>query len=166
LFSLISSYFGLRFLNVKKQALAGLFWVEPGFGQPGVRADLVYRGSVFWVVAKERLNQVLELRTEALAVYLLKVQVGLTGLEEIVEVLFHAGFFEREDAMHDDEEYNSKGEQIYFLTVVLFSLFNLWGHVGHGSSVALKGVDRLVAREPKVRHLKVQVVVHKDVFEF
>jgi hypothetical protein len=91
--------------------------------------------------------------------------LGLAVHDEVVEVLLGAGFLEREDALHNDEEDNSHGEQVYLSALVGLAFFNLGGHVSHGSAVGLEAVNGLVAGKAEVSDLDVEVLVNEDVFE-
>jgi hypothetical protein len=73
-------------------------------------SDVVDAGTFVRVVRKEAKDEILEFSGETLAVDFLEVEVGLTSHKEVVEVLFLAGFFEGEDALNNDEEYNPDGE--------------------------------------------------------
>ena len=66
--------------------------------------------TLFRIVAEECQDKVFELRAEVLPANFGEVSIGLVSHQQVVEVLFGARFFEGEDALHDDEEYNSKGE--------------------------------------------------------
>ena len=50
-------------------------------------------------------------------------------------------------------------------SVVLLSLFNLWGHVGHSASVGAQRVDLAEGREAEVSHFQIHVIVDKNVFQ-
>jgi hypothetical protein len=66
--------------------------------------------ALFGIVAKEWKDQVFEFSAEVLATNLIEVGLGLRSHQQVVKVLFGACFFEGEDALHDDKEYNSKRE--------------------------------------------------------
>jgi hypothetical protein len=152
--------------DVKQESLSGRFSVEASLVHPGVRTDLVEGWSLSRVVGEETHDEVLELRGEFFTVDLSEVGVELTLDEQVVEVLFGACFFERENSVNQNEEDHSKGEQIYLGTFVLFALFYFWRHICHCTSVALEAIDVLVACEAKVCNFYVQLVVNKDVLKF
>lgn len=61
----------------------------------------------------------------------------LSSKDQVVEILFSARLFERENSLHDNEKNHGEGEQIDLCTVVLFALLNLGSHIGHGATIAL-----------------------------
>ena len=117
------------------------------------------------VIAEKSEDQVLEIFTKSGSVNLLEVGIVASLEEEVVEVLFLAGLFEGEDSLNDDENDYSNGEHVNFSSFVFLILLDFWCHVSHGSSVALKVIDSLVASETEVGNLKVEVVSNKDVLE-
>ena len=66
--------------------------------------------ALFRVVAEEWQDQVFEFSAEVLTANFREVGIGLGSHQQVVEVLLGTRFFEGEDALHDDEEYNSKRE--------------------------------------------------------
>ena len=95
----------------------------------------------------------------------MEVGVGLTLEKQVVEIFFLAGFFEGENALHNNEEDDSDGEHVDILTLVLLAFLDLGCHVGHGSAVGLKSINVLVASESEVGKFQVEVVIDKDVLE-
>lgn len=127
--------------------------------------DLLEGEAGLRVVREEAEDQVLELLAEASAVRLLEVGVNFALKEKAVEVLFFAGLFEGENALHDDEEDDSNAEHIDLSALVLLALLDLGCHVGHGTAVGVKVVYVLVNSEAEVGKLQVEVVIDEDVLE-
>lgn len=161
----ILSNFGLLLLDVLSQLLASLFHVEARLVEPGVLPDLVDGWSLRSIVREQSKDEVLELDGEISGVCLVEVEVVLVGGKQVVEVLVGASFLKGEYSLDDDEKDDSEREQVDFGAGVLFSFFDLGGHVGEGAPVALEVVDVLVASETEISNLQVQVIVDKDVLK-
>ena len=86
--------------------------------------------------------------------------------EQIVKVFLSAGLLEWEDALHDNKEDDTKGEQVNLRPLVLLALLDLRRHIRHCSSIRFQCVDVLVAGEAKVSHLQVELLVNQNVFQF
>lgn len=127
--------------------------------------ELVHCVAVLAVVREELEDHVLEVRGEAGAVHLLEVGFNLTGQEQVVEVLFFAGLFEGENALDDDEDNYTDGEQIHLGAVVGFAFLDLGCHVGHGATVGLELVDAFVASKAEVSDLQVELFINENVLE-
>jgi len=87
---------------------AGILEVESLGLHPGVGADLLNGGSLVALIAEELENEVLEVLTESLSVYLLEVDIGLALEEQVVEVFLLSCLLEWEDALDNDEEDDSE----------------------------------------------------------
>ena len=68
-----------------------------------MRSKLRCSWSLVGLIAKEFNNHVFEVAGEAGSIYFFEVELVLAGHEQVVEVLFLAGFLEGEDALHNDE---------------------------------------------------------------
>lgn len=97
-------------VKLSHKLFAYLLLVEAGLVQPRVSLELIDCVAVRPIVAKELENHVLEVSREASAIDLLEVGFDLTGQEQVVEILFLAGFFEWEDALYDNEDDDTDGE--------------------------------------------------------
>lgn len=111
--------------------------------------------SVFSIVAEQFEDHVLEVAWQAISIHLLEVGFDLTGQEEVVEVLFLAGFLEGENALYDNEDDDSNAEQVNLGAVVGLSFFDLGCHVSHCASVRLEVVDAFVASETEIGNFQV-----------
>ena len=89
----------------------------------------------------------------------------MTGQEEVVEVLFLAGFLEGEDTLYDNEDNYANAEQVNLGSIVGLSLFDLGSHVSHGASVGLEVVDAFVASETEIGNFQIKIIVHENVLE-
>ena len=107
------------------------------------------------LVDEELKDEVLEVSAEAGAVYFFEVSFNLAGEEQVVEVLLFACLLEREDALYDNEDDDTDGEEVDLSAVVGLALLDLGSHVGHSASVALELVDAFVAGETKVGYLQI-----------
>ena len=85
--------------------------------------------------------------------------VNLALEDQIVEILILLGFFEGEDALHDDEQDDTSGKHVDSSAVILLSFLDLWSHVGHRASVRVKLVDLLVGCEAEVCDFQAKVVI-------
>ena len=106
-----------------------------------MRSKLRCSWSLVGLIAKEFNNHVFEVAGEAGSIDFFEVELVLAGHEQVVEVLFLAGFFEREYTVHDDEKYNCKGKHVDFATVVGSAFFDFGRHVRECTSVALQTVN-------------------------
>jgi hypothetical protein len=97
--------------------------------------DLLQSWSLAWIVTEHSQDKVLELITQVLAINLLPVGLVISSAEQVVEVLSGSSFLEWENTLHQNEEDHSSGKDINLSSIVLLSLFDLWSHVGHCSSV-------------------------------
>jgi len=133
---------------------------------PWMSSDLLNSGSVLAIVTEESQDEVLEWLRQALSASLLPVSGVVTLEEKIVEVLVFFGFFEWEDALHDDEQDDARGEHVDLGAIVVLALLDLWSHVCHGTSVRLEIVDFSEGGEAKICNLEVHVIINEDVFKF
>jgi len=152
-------------MKFSRQGSTGSLHVEAGLVQPRVSLELIHCVAVLAVVREELEDHVLEVGAEAGAVHLLEVGLDLTGQEQVVEVLFFAGLFEWEDALHDDEDNDTDGEKIDLGAVVGLALLDLGSHVGHGATVGLELVDAFVASKAEVSDLQVELFINENVLE-
>jgi len=72
---------------------------------------------------------------------------------EVVEVLILLCLLEWEDTLDDDEEDDTGRKYVYLSSIILFSFFDFWSHVGHGSSVGLEFVYLFVGGKSKISYL-------------
>lgn len=89
----------------------------------------------------------------------------MTGQEEVVEVLFLAGFLKGEDTLYDNEYDDSYAEQVNLSSIVCLSFFNFGSHIRHCASVGLEVIDAFVASETKIGNFQVQLIVNENVLE-
>lgn len=89
----------------------------------------------------------------------------MASQEQVVEILFLAGFFEGENALDDDEDDNTDREEVDLSAVVDFAFLNFGSHVGHGSAVAPQLVNALVASKAEVGDFEVELIVDENVLE-
>ena len=89
----------------------------------------------------------------------------LSSQNEVVEVFLCTGLLEGENALHDDENNDGKGEQVNLGALILLALLDLWCHVGHCASVALEGINVLVAGEAKIGKLHVEALIEQNILE-
>ena len=129
----------LLFLGERGEELEAGGLIVERFGlHPWVGTDLLNSRALITLVTEELENQVLELLTEASAVYFLEIDVSLALEEQVVEVFFLAGLLEGEDSLNDDEQDDSNGEHVDVLALVHLALLDLGGHIGHGATVTLQ----------------------------
>ena len=133
---------------------------------PWMSSDLLNSGSVLAIVTEESQDEVLEWLGQALSTGLFPVSGVVTLEEKVVEILVFFGFFEWEDALHDDEQDDACGEHVDLGAIVVLALLNLWCHVCHGSSVRLEIVDFPEGGEAEICNLEIHVVIDEDVFKF
>lgn len=74
-----------------------------------------------------------------------------------VKLVIFCRFSEWIDSSDHNEENYSDGEDVNFFTVVDLSLFDLWGHIGLGTSELAEGLDSFLGCEPEVRKLDGEV---------
>ena len=92
--------------------------------------------------------------------------INSTIHEQPVKVFLPPSLFEREDALYDNKEDHTQGEEVNLRPLVCFALLDLRCHIRHRSSIGLQCVDALVASEAEVGHLEVELLVNEDVFQF
>lgn len=139
--------------------------VEVGLVKPRVCLELFDCVAIGAVVAKELEDHVFEVGGETGAIDLLEVSFDLARQKQVVEVLFFAGLLEGEDALHDDEDDDSDREEVNLGAVVGLAFLDFGGHVGHGTSVAFKLVDALVACETEVGNFEIELIVDQNILE-
>ena len=117
------------------------------------------------ILVKHFEDEVFEISGERLSSNLLPVLLKLVVNNKVVEVLILLCLLEWEDALDNDKEDDTGGEDIDLSSIVHFSFFDFWGHIGHGTSIGLELIDLFVSSKSKVSYLKIKVVINKDVFE-
>lgn len=117
------------------------------------------------VLAKHFQNQIFEFGRKVLTTCFLPVSIGVSFQKEAVEVLIFLGFFEREYALHDDEQDNSGRKDVDLFAIVLLSFFDFWCHVCHGSSIGFEIMNFLESSKAKICHFQFHVVVDQNVFK-
>lgn len=96
---------------------------------------------------------------------LLEVALGI-GCGQVVEVFILLGFLEGEDAVDEDEENDTQGEDISLTSIIYFSLLNFRSHICEGATVRPEHVYLAVGSEAEVSYLQVHFFVEKDVLDF
>lgn len=112
--------------------------------------ELTDRWSLATVIMEHFEDEVFEFRGKGLSSDLLPVLLELVVKNEVVEVLILLCFFEWEDALDDDEEDDAGRKYVYLPSIILFSFFNFWGHIGHGTSVRLELIYLFVSSKSKI----------------
>lgn len=98
-------------------------------------SDLLDSWSLLAIIAEDLEDEVFEVIREFGSANFLPILFELPVHDQIIEVLVFFGLLEGEDALNDDEEDHTSGEHVDLLAVVHLALLDLWGHVGHGTSV-------------------------------
>ena len=80
--------------------------------------------------------------------------------DQIIKEFFSASFFERENSIHNYEANDSKREQVNFASIVHFTLFYLWSHIGKGAAIAFEAFNLFVASEAEVSDFQVEIVIN------
>ena len=86
--------------------------------------------------------------------------------EQSVKVFLPAGLFKWEDALHDNKEDDTQGEQVNLSPLVGFALLDLRRHICHRASIRFQCVNALVTGEAKVSHFEIELLVDQNVFQF
>ena len=118
------------------------------------------------ILVKHFEDEVFEISGEGLSSDLLPVLLKLVVDNEVVEVLILLCLLEWEDALDNDKEDDTGGEDIDLSSIVHFSFFDFWGHIGHGTSIGLELIDLFVSGEAKVSHLQVDILIDENVLKF
>jgi hypothetical protein len=64
---------------------------------------LVKGRSIFAIKLEQAHNEILKVLRKIVAVNFLPVKIRLSGVQQVVEVLFGASFFEGENSLHNDK---------------------------------------------------------------
>lgn len=81
-----------------------------------------------------------------------------------VKLVVFGSFSEWIDSSDHDEKNNSDGEDVDLFTVVNLSVFDLWSHVGFGTSELPELLDSFICCEPEVSKLDGEVARQEHVF--
>lgn len=135
------------------------------FSEPWVAPYLIQSDSVLAVESEELEDEFPEGWGE-LVDFVNSAPISIQFVVEnvFVKLVIFGGFSEWVDSSHHDEENDSDGEDVDFFTVVDFSLFDLWGHVGFGTSELAELLDSFLSCEPKVSKLDGEVASEQHVF--
>jgi len=109
--------------------------------------------SLVSVIMEHFEDEIFEISGKRLSSNLFPVLLELVVENEVVEVLILLSLFEWEDTLDNDEEDDTGRKYVYLSSIILFSFFDFWSHVGHGSSVGLEFIYLFVSGKSKISYL-------------